>query len=146
MCMTEKFWRELVEILGDAPLAADARFTTMKDRKANRDALTECLDGLLMARTTAQWMALFSSRLPAAPVCDLAAALDNPYLATTGMTRATPHPERPDFRTLASPVKINGRRPEAEVCSPLGADTEALLREVGYGDADLAALIQAQAT
>ena len=144
MCMTEKFWRELVAILGDTDLAADPRFTTMKDRKANRDALTERLDGVLSARTTADWMALFSSRLPAAPVCDLAAALDNPYLAATGMTRSTPHPERPDFRTLASPVKINGQRPDAQVCSALGADTEALLREVGYGDAELTALRQSQ--
>ena len=145
MCMTEKFWAELVTALEDPSLAADERFRTMGDRKAHREALTETLDGLLGQRTTAQWMLKFQSRLPAAPVYDLAQALDNPYLKDTGMVRNTPHPLREDFRTLASPVKIDGRRPDARVCSSLGADTEHLLREAGLTDDELAALANAGA-
>jgi crotonobetainyl-CoA:carnitine CoA-transferase CaiB-like acyl-CoA transferase len=144
MCMTEKFWLELVDILGDAALATDPLFLTMKDRRTHRDALTERLDDLLSAKTTAAWMDLFSSRLPAAPVCNLAGALDNPYVARIGMTRTTPHPHRPDFRTLGSPIKIDGHRPEARVCSSLGADTEALLRQTGYSEDQIAALIASE--
>lgn len=140
MCMTDKFWNELVAILGDRDLAADTRFTTVSDRKANRDALTAWLDALLMARPTAAWMALFRSRLPAAPVFDVPTALDSEFVHRTGMVRATPHPAKADLRTLASPVKINGRRADARVCSPLGADTETVLRAAGLADEDLAAL------
>jgi crotonobetainyl-CoA:carnitine CoA-transferase CaiB-like acyl-CoA transferase len=145
MCMTEKFWAELVRALDAPALAQDDRFRTMNERKTHREALTETLDALLQERTTAQWMNVFQSRLPAAPVYDLAEALDNPYLKATGMVRNTPHPRREDFRTLASPVKIDGRRPDARVCSPLGADTQALLREAGLSDEEIAALVSAGA-
>jgi hypothetical protein len=38
------------------------------------------------------------------------------------MIRNTPHPAKPDMRTLANPIKVNGQRLEGTVCSPLGAD------------------------
>lgn len=38
-----------------------------------------------------------------------------------------PHPERPDMRALANPIKINGQRLDQRVCSPMRADTEDLL-------------------
>src|SRR5262249_1697544 len=44
MCMTDKFWGELVEALGRLDLKEDARFATPASRQANRDALTAILD------------------------------------------------------------------------------------------------------
>ncbi len=43
------------------------------------------------------------------------------------MVSTVPHPAKPDFKMLANPLKIDGVRPEQTVCSPLGADNEALL-------------------
>jgi len=50
------------------------------------------------------------------------------------MIQSTPHPAKPGFRTLANPIKLDGRRLAGEVGSALGADTEAVLRSVGYDD------------
>jgi NMT1-like family len=63
--------------------------------------------------------------LPVAPVLDVAQALDNPFLADTQMIRNVPHPAKPGLRALANPIKINGKRLEQSVCSPLGADNAA---------------------
>ncbi|MBS0393714.1 MAG: CoA transferase [Proteobacteria bacterium] len=145
MCMTEKFWLELVAAIGDASLGADARFSTMALRRENREALTAELDQRLAAQTTATWLERFRGRLPAAPVNDIRQALDSDYVARTGLVRTTPHPQRADFRTLANPIKIDGRRPDARVCSPLGADTDTLLRSAGLSEGDLEALRQAGA-
>jgi crotonobetainyl-CoA:carnitine CoA-transferase CaiB-like acyl-CoA transferase len=56
-------------------------------------------------------------------VLDLAQALENPFLRSTGMIRDTPHPAKPDMRTLANPIKIDGKRLEQKACSAMGADT-----------------------
>jgi crotonobetainyl-CoA:carnitine CoA-transferase CaiB-like acyl-CoA transferase len=122
MCMTDKFWAELVNTVGRPELVLDQRFATQASRQANRDALTEIIDRELSQKPTEHWLAKLNGVLPVAPVLDLAEALENPFLRSTGMIRDTPHPARPDMRTLANPIKINGKRLEQTVCSQLGAD------------------------
>jgi crotonobetainyl-CoA:carnitine CoA-transferase CaiB-like acyl-CoA transferase len=39
---------------------------------------------------------------------------------------------RPDFRSFANPIKLDGERLPAKVGSGLGADTDDVLRELGY--------------
>lgn len=122
MCMTDKFWAELVNGIGRPELALDPRFAAQPSRQANRDALTEIIDHELSRKPTEHWLAKLNGVLPVAPVLDLAQALENPFLVSTGMIRDTPHPAKPDMRTLANPIKINGKRLEQAVCSQLGAD------------------------
>ena len=64
--------------------SADARFRTFKERLENRDLITELLDAELKKRTTAVWLESFAGRVPAAPVNDIAGALDNPFVQETG--------------------------------------------------------------
>jgi crotonobetainyl-CoA:carnitine CoA-transferase CaiB-like acyl-CoA transferase len=122
MCMTEKFWTELVNAIGRPELLSDPRFATPASRQAHRDALTELVDGELRKKSTEHWLTRLNGVLPIAPVLDLADALENPFLRSTKMIRDTPHPAKPDMRTLANPIRVNGQRLEGTVCSPLGAD------------------------
>ena len=122
MCMTNKFWGELASAIGRADLIEDPRFAAPANRQANRDAITEIVDAELKKKPTSYWLDKLGSRLPIAPVLDLASALDNPFLKTTEMVRPVPHPAKPDMRVLANPIKINGKRLEQRPCSPLGAD------------------------
>ena len=122
MCMTDKFWAELVNAIGRPELVLDPRFAAQASRQANRDALTEIIDHELSQKPTEHWLAKLNGVLPVAPVLDLAQALENPFLVSTGMIRDTPHPAKPDMRTLANPIKIDGKRLEQTVCSQLGAD------------------------
>jgi crotonobetainyl-CoA:carnitine CoA-transferase CaiB-like acyl-CoA transferase len=140
MCMTEKFWQALLGELGRADLASDARFATPDVRRRNRDDLTTVLDCEFVRRTTQQWLDRLQGLLPAAPVHDLAQALDNPYAAAIGMVRALPHPARPDFRVLANPIKLDGARLPSRLAPGLGEHTDSLLREAGYSDAEIATL------
>ena len=119
MCMTDKFWAALIEALSRPDLAGDARFATQAARLEHRAALTAILDAEFRRRSTVDWLAALSGLLPVAPINDLRQALDNPFVAATGMIRAAPHPEKPDFRMLAMPVKIDGERPGPIVCEAL---------------------------
>ncbi len=146
MCMTEKFWQALVAVLDRPALAADTRFENMAARREHRDALTQVLDGILEQDTTTAWLRRLEGVLPAAPVYDLAEALDSGYVSRIGMVRTTPHPERADLRTLANPIKLDGRRLDGRVGSALGADTASLLGELGYDAAAIEALARANVT
>jgi crotonobetainyl-CoA:carnitine CoA-transferase CaiB-like acyl-CoA transferase len=121
-------------------LTADERFRGFAERFANRSALAEILDGEFRRATTGEWMQLLGGRVPAAPVLTLPQALENPHFHATEGVLTLAHPQRPDLKMVAAPIRIDGRRPGAGAGPALGADTEALLAEAGLGAAEIADL------
>jgi crotonobetainyl-CoA:carnitine CoA-transferase CaiB-like acyl-CoA transferase len=140
MAQLPKFWTALLQGLGRAELAADPRFLTAADRLANREALTEVLDACFQRRSTAYWLEQLRGHLPVAPVNDLQQALDNPFLAETGMIDTIEHPDRPCMRVLANPIRLDGRRLGNRRAPRLGEHTDALLAEAEYDAAAIADL------
>ncbi len=137
MCMTDKFWQALIGALDVAALGADPRFATMPARREHREALTAALDAVFERDTTGAWLARLQGLLPAAPVLDMEQALDNPFVARIGMIQQAPHPEKPGFRALANPIKLDGERLRGRVGSALGADTRDVLHDLGYTDGQI---------
>jgi crotonobetainyl-CoA:carnitine CoA-transferase CaiB-like acyl-CoA transferase len=135
MCNKEKFWPALCERLGRPEWADDARFHGFKDRLANRDEVNRLLDGALSTRTTAEWLAHFAGKVPAAPVNDLKAALDNPFVGERGLIR-----DYGSARMVAGPVRDSASEPPSQAAPALGADTDAVLRDCGFSDGEIAAL------
>jgi crotonobetainyl-CoA:carnitine CoA-transferase CaiB-like acyl-CoA transferase len=127
MCMTERFWQVLVNALGRAELANDARFKDQAARLRHRAALTEILDAEFKKQPSAHWQAKLEPVLPIAPVYDLAQALDNPFVKATGMVQTIAHPARKSIKVLAPPIRINGKRLAQKAAPPAGADNQALL-------------------
>jgi len=140
MCNKEKFWPALCDKLGRPEWGADARFRTFADRLGHRDLVTELLDRELGRRTTAEWLAVFAGAVPAAPVNDLAQALENPFVTENGRLQTLPHPSRGSYRMVAPPVRCEGEVPPARPAPALGEHTEPLLRDIGYDAARIRAL------
>ncbi len=127
MCMTQKFWLSLVQVMGREDLTGDARFADPNTRAVNRAALTDALDPTFRTRTTAEWLTAFNGLLPAAPVHRLDQALDSGFARSAGMVAAVPHPVKGSLRVIANPLRIDGERPAQAACSALGADNDSLL-------------------
>lgn len=127
MCMSDRFWLELLKALDVEALAGDARFADGNTRHRYRRELTAALDPAFRRRTTAEWLARLSGVLPVGPVYDVAQALDSPFVARSGMVQTVPHPEQADLRVLTSPIKIDGERAALTAAPELGADNEAVL-------------------
>ena len=140
MAQNPKFWAIMVEGLALPGLATDPRFVDMPSRLANREVLTRILDEAFSAKTTDQWIEVFKGKLPVGPVYNIDQALENPFLDETQMIQTVPHPDRPDMRTLANPVKLDGARMKSRHAPKLGQNTEEILSEVGYTTADIKAL------
>ncbi len=140
MCVLPKFWEALAHILGAPGLISDDRFATPGGRRKNRDALMDILDALTRQHSTTELIELLAGEVPAAPVLDMVAALENPYLEEIDGIASVTHPERDGLRLLRSPIRLGGARLDPATGPALGADTDALLESVGYSADDRAAL------
>jgi crotonobetainyl-CoA:carnitine CoA-transferase CaiB-like acyl-CoA transferase len=136
MAQLPKFWERLAVAIGAPELLDDPRYRTMPDRLANREALTQDLDAIFTTAPTSHWIAVLGGQCPVAPVNDLAQALDSPFVGENGMIDAVAHPERAELRVLANPIRLDGERLPNRAAPALGADTAALLAEIGYGADD----------
>lgn len=140
MCQLPKFWAILTTRIGREDLAADPRFSTNADRLTNRAALTEALDAVFGKQPMAHWQELLGGHVPVAPVYELSAALDNPWLDEVGLRDTIAHPDAPELHVLKSPLKFDGKRPANRAAPLLGADCEDILTELGYDPDDIARL------
>jgi crotonobetainyl-CoA:carnitine CoA-transferase CaiB-like acyl-CoA transferase len=139
MCNKEKFWPALCELVDRKDWITDPRFNSFADRLENRDALTELLDEVLSRRSTADWLSRFAGSVPAAPVNDIAQALENPFVTEHDRLQTLVHPSAGEYRLVAPPVR-SAEAPPSRPAPALGEHTDALLAELGYDAQRLQAL------
>ena len=140
MCNKEKFWPVLCKVIGRDDWAADPRFASFKDRLENRALIKEMLDAELGSKTTAEWLKIFAGIVPAAPINDLAQALDNPFVIERGGIQTLELGGHGPYRMLNSPVRCEGEETPVNPAPRLGQHTNELLRGIGYDDAKLKVL------
>ncbi len=136
-------WRATAAVLGIGP--DDDRFADAHRRKRHEAELDELITERLAGADVATWVRdLTAAGVPAAPVHSLAEALSSPLVRDRGLAYDYVHPGAGTVRNLASPLVVDGVRAGTGGASPvLGADTDAVLAELGYDDADLARLADA---
>ncbi len=139
MCNKEKFWPALCEAIGRPDWGADPRFRTFKERLEQRATIQDLLDQALSAKTTSDWLEEFAGVVPAAPILDVAQAMDNPFVTENGKIQSLRHQDGTDFRVLDSPFDAGEPTP-ARPGPELGEDTETLLTELGYDEIKIADL------
>ncbi len=143
MCNKEKFWPVLCQRIGRPEWAEDARFKRFPDRLANRDLLTELLDGALAAKTTEAWMADFAGAVPAAPVYDVGQALDASFARSTGQILSYPGPDGQEIHSIGPGLRQPGLAPLATSAPGLAADQADILGDLGYTAEEAEALARA---
>ncbi|MFU8856270.1 MAG: CaiB/BaiF CoA transferase family protein [Deferrisomatales bacterium] len=131
------FWERLCRHLG-RPEWAPRQFAGGEERTAVFAALRE----LFRTKTRDAWAAeLGPVDCCVTPVLEVEELEDHPYWAARGLVERFLAPGAGEVRGLAAPVRL-GETP-ARLRSPpprLGEHTEDVLREAGYGDADLVRL------
>jgi crotonobetainyl-CoA:carnitine CoA-transferase CaiB-like acyl-CoA transferase len=140
MCNKEKFWALLAAALGHPEWAKDPRFSTFKSRLERRDEVAAMVEAELVKQTTDAWLKKLSGAVPVAPVYDVKQALDNPLVAERASIRDFAYPDGRAARLIANPIRSPGTEWPRRAAPALGADTDALLKEIGYDAARIARL------
>jgi crotonobetainyl-CoA:carnitine CoA-transferase CaiB-like acyl-CoA transferase len=84
-------------------------------------------------------LAHFAGEVPAAPVHDIARALGSEFVTREDRVWSYEHPAG-DLRMVAPAFRIPGEDMPRRAAPALGADTDAVLREIGYGAERIVAL------
>jgi alpha-methylacyl-CoA racemase len=131
-----KFWRALCETIGRADLVAAHLATGQEGAKARAD-----LEGVFASRTLAEWMRAFDGvDACVTPVATLDEALGDPQYAARGMVVTA----EDGARSYAPPWQISNHPFTVTRPAPAhGEHTREVLREAGYDDRAIDALVDA---
>tara|TARA_B100000745_G_C19929205_1_gene312795 strand:- start:22 stop:465 length:444 start_codon:yes stop_codon:yes gene_type:complete len=129
MCAKEKFFQNLVAIMGSPELSEDPRFKTFADRMQNREILGPLLKNLSLKKTTTEWLDKLRGKVPCAPVNTVEQALSDPQIEYDEMVISTEHPTLGTIRQPANPIKISSALPKHQIGPALGQHTTQILQE-----------------
>jgi crotonobetainyl-CoA:carnitine CoA-transferase CaiB-like acyl-CoA transferase len=142
---SEDLWVRCCRVLGLEELVSDPRFADNAARVRHRDELTERLEQVLVARTSAEWLqALEAAGVPAAEVRDIGQVFDGPQPAALGSVQHLAHPDEGGYRIVGPPIRVDGQALAYPRAAPsLGEDTRAVLAGVGLTDREIDDLVAA---
>jgi CoA:oxalate CoA-transferase len=131
----------LCRLIGRDELARDARFAGREDRLRRRFELNAEIEHALAAHSAQEWSALMNKNgVPAGEVLDVPAVLEHPQVIERELVKTfetVPGVDRP-VRVVRCGFRLASGDPHPRSAPPaLGADTEALLAELGFSKQDV---------
>jgi crotonobetainyl-CoA:carnitine CoA-transferase CaiB-like acyl-CoA transferase len=141
---TSDHWVAFFEMAGKRELGEELGVADRQKRNANIRKIYRVLAEITRERTTAEWMAFCQEAdIPATPIVALDDLPKQPHLAAVGMFQVMQHPSegpityvRPATKFADTPANVRHQAPV------LGRDTAAILAELGYDAAEIAALAE----
>ena len=145
---TDQNWRDFFKLADRPDLLEDPRFKTLSTRLKHIELLYEELGKIATTRTNAEWLdALDRANIPGMIVNSLESLLDDPHLEATGFWQVLEHPTEGTLRMPGIPAAYSRTPADIRLLPPrLGEHSVEILREAGYGDAEIQAMLGCGAT
>jgi crotonobetainyl-CoA:carnitine CoA-transferase CaiB-like acyl-CoA transferase len=143
---TPVHWAKVLAEIGLGHVPEEPWFKDPTERSRNFDRLYGYLAEALPRRTSADWIATFERLdVPSGPVRSVTDLLADPHLNAVGMFETNFSGSTHVQKTLRTATSFGGVEREKDLPPPrLGADTEAVLREAGCSESELAQVLNAR--
>lgn len=137
----EKQYRNLMNAIGCTQVFDDPRFADWFTRKDNEAALREIIETALQAEDAKTWEPrLNAAGAPCASIWKIEEIIDHPQVVARGVMQTVDSPYGP-LRLMGSGFQMAHGGGKLDTVGPaLGADTNAILAEIGYDAAAVAGL------
>ena len=145
----DKQWRNFFRIIGREDMFEnDQRFATQAARAQHFAASYAFVAAQIRTRTSAEWLGVLAEAdIPVMPLNSLDDLLADPHLNESGFFSLVDHPSEGKLRSMAVPSQWSESVPDAPRPAPrLGEHSIEVLREAGYSDSEIHAMIAAGIT
>jgi crotonobetainyl-CoA:carnitine CoA-transferase CaiB-like acyl-CoA transferase len=145
----DRQWQRFLEVLGRPEVwRDDPRFQTIETRTRHIDAIYGMVADIMRERSTAAWIELLEGAdIPVAPMSSIDDLIDDPHLAAKQFFVAMDHPTEGALRMPGIAAQFSLTAAAIDRGAPLlGADSRQILREAGYADDTIDALVTARIT
>ena len=139
----QPLFRRWAKLMGEEHWLTDPRFKDDISRGEHGGLISERMGAWCAERTSAEALDILGgASIPAAPVLKPQQTLDDPHVRAMEFFQPVDYPGLPRPAPLArTPVRLSETPASIRHRAPtLGEHTDAILAEIGYGDAEIAAL------
>ena len=138
----DALFARLAGLVGHPEWTSDPRFATDLSRGDHRDELVAMVQPWCAARTTDEVLDAFAAAgVPSGPVLSPQQVLDHPHVVASPLLATTTYPGlAAPFPIVSPPVRFGGQATIPDPAPTLGADTDAILTELGYDGATITSL------
>lgn len=139
----DRLFQWTCELLGHPEWVQDPAYANDTLRVRNRAALVALIEAITVLQTRDYWLAQFDAAgIPCGPINNYAEAFADPQILSRHMVVDVEHPTLGHLRMPGAPVKMSETPPRADRRAPLlGEHTREVLREAGYSDEEIAAIV-----
>ena len=141
MLQSQRYWPGLCRVIERPDLLEDPRFATDADRTRNAAECVAELEAVFARRPLAEWREILARQDGQWDVIQHVGELkDDRQVQANGYLQPVDYGEGRGFSMVSAPMQFDGAPLPARPAPEVGADSDAILQDLGFGEEDIVEL------